>query len=215
MFTGIVTAMGRIGAVSRNGARGRERPVRGRGRGKGEEGTSLTLTIRAPYRGLKKGESIAVNGACLTVERVVPGGFRVHVVETTRDRTLFGGYAPGRRVNLERAVRAADRLGGHVVQGHVDGVADVVRVEERGDAVVCDLQVPAGVREVCIPQGSITVDGVSLTINALPGPDLVQIALIPFTRAHTTLGALRVGDRVHVEGDLLGKYVRELCRTER
>src|SRR2546422_6918971 len=197
MFTGIVTAVGTVAKATRE--------------------TGLALTIRARYRGLKRGESICVNGACLTVERVVKGGFRVHVVETTRDRTLFADYARGRRVNLERALRAADRLGGHLVQGHVDGVAEVVRVEGPGggDALVCDLRVPRGVRAVCIPQGSITVDGVSLTINALPGPDLVQVALIPFTRAHTTLGALRVGERVHVEGDLLGKYVRQLCGTER
>ncbi len=201
MFTGIVTAVGTVAKVSRNG-----------GMGKGEGG--LVLGIRAPYKGLKRGESVAVNGACLTVERVVRGGFTAHVVETTRDRTLFAEYARGRRVNLERAVRAADRLGGHLVQGHVDGVAEVVRVEG-GDALVCDLRVPRGVRAVCIPQGSIAVDGVSLTINALPGPDLVQVALIPFTRVHTTLGALRVGERVHVEGDLLGKYVRQLCGTER
>ena len=208
MFTGIVTAVGRVEAVSSNGGKGR-------GRGTGEVG--LVLEIRAPYKGLKRGESVAVNGACLTVERVVKGRFRVQVVETTRDRTLFADYARGRRVNLERALRAADRLGGHLVQGHVDGVAEVVRVEGpgEGDALVCDLRVPRGVRAVCIPQGSITVDGVSLTINALPGPDLVQVALIPFTRAHTTLGALRVGERVHVEGDLLGKYVRQLCGTER
>src|SRR3989441_13360285 len=197
MFTGIVTAVGTVAKATRE--------------------TGLALTIRAPYRGLKKGESIAVNGACLTVDRVLKGGFQVHVVETTRDRTLFADYARGPRVDLDVALRAADRLGGHLVQGHVDGVAEVVRVEGpgRGDALVCDLRVPRGVRAVCIPQGSITVDGVSLTINALPGPDLVQIALIPFTRAHTTLGALRVGERVHVEGDLVGKYVRQLCGTER
>jgi riboflavin synthase len=223
MFTGIVTAVGTVAKATRETLKD-SRTVAGNpkglpdGRGKREAG--LGLTIRAPYRGLKRGESIAVNGACLTVEKVVPGGFRVHVVETTEDRTLFAEYARGRRVNLERALRAADRLGGHLVQGHVDGVAEVVRTTGReggggGDVLVCDLRVPRGVREVCMPQGSITVDGVSLTINALPGPDLVQIALIPFTRAHTTLGALRVGERVHVEGDLVGKYVRQLCGTER
>ena len=196
MFTGIVTAIGRVGAVSRDGDRG------------------LTLTIRAAYKGLKKGESIAVNGACLTVERVVRGGFTVHVIETTEGRTLLGEYASGRKVNLERAVRAADRLGGHIVQGHVDGVAVVARAEPRADAWVCDLHVPPPVREVSIPQGSITVDGVSMTINALPAPNVVQISLIPFTRAHTTLGALKTGDRVHVEGDVLAKYVRQLCRSQ-
>jgi len=200
MFTGIVSAVGRVAKATR-------------ATGNGTQG--LTLTIRAPFKGLKQGESIAVNGACLTVERAVKGGFSVHVVETTEGRTLFGEYAPGRPVNLERALRAADRLGGHIVQGHVDGVAVVTQVERRGDAWVYDLRVPVAVRQVSIPRGAITVDGVSLTINELPGKDLVQISLIPFTREHTTLGTLGVGDRVHVEGDTLGKYVRELCSTAR
>jgi len=156
-----------------------------------------------------------VNGACLTVERVAKGAFTVHVIDTTRDRTLLGEYAAGRPVNLERAVRASDRLGGHLVQGHVDGVALVERVEPRGDAWLYDLRVPAEVWDVSIPHGSITVDGVSLTVNALPARPLVQVSLIPFTRAHTTLGGLVVGDQVHVEGDVLGKYVRQLCRSER
>jgi len=181
--------------------------------GNGKRETGLTLTVRAPFTGVKRGESIAVNGACLTVERVLKGGFTVHVVETTAGRTLLGEYAVGRPVNLERALRAADRLGGHFVQGHVDGVALVERVTQVEDAWIYDLRVPRSVREISIPHGAITVDGVSLTINDLPGPDSVQISLIPFTRAHTTLGTLRVGDRVHVEGDVLGKYVRQLCRT--
>lgn len=193
MFTGIVSAVGRVGSVARN--------------------RGLTLSIRAPFKAIKRGESIAVNGACLTVERVLKGGFAVHVVETTEGRTLFGEYTAGRPVNLERAVRATDRLGGHIVQGHVDGVAVVDGVAREGDAWIYDLRVPRAVRDISIPHGAITVDGVSLTINALPGPDAVQIALIPFTREHTTLGALRGGDRVHVEGDVLGKYVRQLCRT--
>ena len=200
MFTGIVSAVGRVAKATR-------------ATGNGTQG--LTLTIRAPFKGLKQGESIAVTGASLTVERAVTGGFSVHVVETTEGRTLFGEYAPGRPVNLERALRAADRLGGHIVQGHVDGVAVVTQVERRGDGWVYDLRVPAAVRQVSIPRGAITVDGVSLTINDLPGKDLVQISLIPFTREHTTLGTLGVGDRVHVEGDTLGKYVRELCSTAR
>jgi len=200
MFTGIVSAVGRIAKATRQ-------------TGNGKRETGLTLTIRAPYKGIKQGESIAVNGACLTVERAVKGGFSVHVVETTEGRTLFGEYVAGRPVNLERALRAADRLGGHIVQGHVDGVAVVQRVERRGDAWVYDLRVPDAVRQVSIPRGAITLDGVSLTINDLPGNDLVQISLIPFTREHTTLGTLVVGDRVHVEGDVLGKYVRQLCRT--
>ena len=206
MFTGIVSAVGRVDGVTRNGGKGR-------GRGKEEGADGLVLAIRAPFKGLKRGESIAVNGVCLTIERVVKGGFTVHVIETTEGRTLFGEYVTGRKVNLERALRAADRLGGHIVQGHVDGVAVVERADRRGDAWVYDLRVPSAVRDSSIPQGSITLDGVSLTINALPGPDLVQVALIPFTRRRTTLGNLRVSDRVHVEGDVLGKYVRQLCRS--
>ena len=200
MFTGIVSAMGRVAKATREA-------------GNGKRETGLTLTVRAPFTGVKRGESIAVNGACLTVERVLKGGFTVHVVETTAGRTLLGEYAVGRPVNLERALRAADRLGGHFVQGHVDGVALVERVTQGEDAWIYDLRVPRSVREISIPHGAITVYGVSLTINDLPGPDSVQISLIPFTRAHTTLGTLRVGDRVHVEGDVLGKYVRQLCRT--
>lgn len=200
MFTGIVSAVGRIAKATRDA-------------GNGKRETGLTLAIRAPYKGVKQGESIAVNGACLTVERVLKGGFAVHVVETTEGRTLFGEYTVGRPVNLERALRATDRLGGHIVQGHVDGVAVVERVARAGDAWVFDLRVPQAVREISIPHGAVTVDGVSLTINDLPGPDSVQIALIPFTYEHTTLGTLRGGDRVHVEGDVLGKYVRQLCRT--
>lgn len=193
MFTGIVSAVGRVAKATRE--------------------AGLALAIRAPYKGMRRGESVAVNGACLTVERVLRGGFTVHVVETTLGRTLLGEYAAGRRVNLERAVRAMDRLGGHIVQGHVDGVAVVARETRAEEAWVVDLRVPAAVREISIPHGSITVDGVSLTVNALPGPDLVQVALVPFTRARTTLGTLRAGDRVHVEGDVLGKYVRQLCRS--
>ncbi len=194
MFTGIVTAVGRVAKATRNG--------------------TAVFEIRAPYQNLRRGESIAINGACLTVEKVVRGGFTVRAVETTLDRTLFAEYAAGRRVNLERAVRAADRMGGHMVQGHVDGVATVDHVTPRGEASLVGLRVPDAVRAVCIPLGAITVDGVSLTVDALPGPWLVQVSLIPFTRDHTTLGGLQPGDRVHVEGDLIGKYVRQLCRSD-
>ncbi|PYO36029.1 MAG: riboflavin synthase [Gemmatimonadetes bacterium] len=199
MFTGIVSAVGRVQRVTGNGKRG----------------AGITLTLRAPYRGVRKGESIAVNGACLTVERVVKGGFTVHVVQTTAGRTLFDEYAPGRRVNLERALRATDRLGGHFVQGHVDGVATVERVAERGDALLLDLRVPSEVDAATIAHGSITVDGVSLTVNDRPAKGVIQVSLIPFTRAQTTLGALQAGDRLHVEGDVLGKYVRQLWPSDR
>lgn len=201
MFTGIVTAVGRIAQTTRDG-----------GRRTGDRG--VALTIRAPWRGLKKGESIAVNGACLTVERVARGGFTVYAVPATLGRTLLGEYEPGRPVNLERAVRAGDRLGGHFVQGHVDGVGEVAHVQGDGDAWLLDVRLPATVRPLAVPQGSLALDGVSLTIVALPAPDVARVALVPYTRAHTTLGRLAVGDRVHVEGDILAKYVKALCRSE-
>ena len=191
MFTGIVTAVGEVLEAR-------------------EAGGGLDLILACPYPGLVPGESIAVDGACLTVARAVDGGFTAHVVRTTLDRTGFSSYRPTRRVNLERALRAGDPLGGHLVQGHVDGLGTVERVGKREDARLLDIRVPPSVAEVSIPLGSVTVDGVSLTVNAVPGPDLIQISLIPFTLEHTTLGERRVGDRVHLEGDTIGKYVRAM-----
>lgn len=188
MFTGLVTAVGRVAKATR-----------------GADG--LTLRIRAPFRGVRRGESIAVDGACLTVERPGRGWFEVHVVATSLDRTGFARYAAGRRVNLERAIRAGERLGGHLVQGHVDGMGAVIGVADRGDARLLDIAVPDAVGAVSIPLGSITVDGVSLTVNALPRPGVVQVSLIPETLRKTTLDERRVGDAVHLEGDLIGKYV--------
>ncbi|MDP3909513.1 MAG: riboflavin synthase [Gemmatimonadales bacterium] len=181
------------------------------------QNNGVELRVTALFKGLRKGESVAVNGACLTVERVMKGGFTVHAVATTLGRTLIGEWAKGRPVNLERALRASDRLGGHFVQGHVDGVGTVRRVAEQEDALLVDVQVPAEVAEYLIPRGAVTVDGVSLTINALPaagGGGVMQISLVPYTRTHTTLGRLAAGDRVHVEADVLGKYVRQLCRSD-
>jgi riboflavin synthase len=193
MFTGIVSAVGRLESVALN--------------------NGVELRIKASYKGVKQGESIAVNGACLTVEKVLKGGFTVHAVQTTLGRTLIKEWQKGRSVNLERAVRAADLMGGHIVQGHVDGVATVARVSDAGDARLLDVAVPADVAAVTILHGAITIDGVSLTVNAIPRPGVVQVSLVPFTREHTTLGQIAAGDRVHVEADVLGKYVRQLCRS--
>jgi riboflavin synthase len=195
MFTGIVAAVGRIAAVRVN---------------KGAE-----LRITAPFRAVKKGESIALNGACLTVERVVKGGFTVHAIATTLGRTLIGEWRKGRAINLERALRASDRLGGHFVQGHVDGVGIVERVAEADDALLVDIRVPQTVGETTVLHGSIALDGVSLTVNDVTPSGFVQVSLVPFTREHTTLGRIKQGDRLHVEADVLGKYVRQLCRSER
>jgi riboflavin synthase len=191
MFTGIITEIGTIREA---------RPAEG----------GLHLEIAASWTDLALGESIAVDGACLTVTEPGEGGFRVHIVRTSLERTRFADLQPGDRVNLERALRVGDRLGGHLVQGHVDGVGKVLRVSAQEDARLLDLQVPPEVARVSVPLGSITVDGVSLTVNAMPDPGTVQISLIPFTLEHTTLGGRRPGDRVHLEADAIGKYVRAL-----
>ena len=168
------------------------------------------LRIRSRWESFSEGESIAVNGACLTVLQHAPHWFTVAAVVTTIGRTTIGSWSAGRRVNLERALRLGDRLGGHLVQGHVDGVATVTRVTQDGDARRIELALPSGLVDLMVPHGSLTVDGVSLTVNDLPGGDVVEISLIDYTLRHTTLSDLRVGDAVHVEADMMGKYVQRL-----
>ena len=196
MFTGIVSAIGTVLEANRRSG-------------------GLELEIESAYPDLEPGESVAVDGACLTVEAVTPRGFRVQVVSTTMSRTGFGEYTVGRRVNLERALRVGDRLGGHLVQAHVDGLGSVDRVSESPNGRLLDLGVPSDVARITVPLGSITVDGVSLTVNSKPSPTTIQISLIPFTLQHTTLGERRVGDRVHLEGDTIAKYVAALLEEQR
>ena len=191
MFTGLIDDVGTVTRVSDSPA-GRE------------------LRVACGYDSLVAGESIAVNGACLTVIEHGPGFFTCAAVQTTLGRTTIGELAEGARVNLERAMRLCDRLGGHLVQGHVDGVGVVRSVAQAGDARLVDVEAPEAVAALLVPHGSIAVDGVSLTVNALPAPGVVQLSLIAFTLAHTTLGALRAGDRVQLEADVVGKFVRRL-----
>ena len=191
MFTGLVDAVGTIDRVTETSV-GRE------------------FLIRSRYDDLEDGESVAVNGACLTVYDRTDGRVAVAAVVTTLGRTAMGDWTTGKRVNLERALKASDRLGGHIVQGHVDGVGTVRRVRKSGDAVLVDVAVPHEIAELLVPHGSITIDGVSLTVNAIPESSVVQLSLIDYTLRHTTLGDLTTGDAVHVEGDVIGKYVRQL-----
>ena len=176
----------------------------------GDAGREFRIECR--YDDLEDGESIAVNGACLTVREYGAGWFTVAAVVTTLGRTTIADWRDGWRVNLERALRVGDRLGGHFVQGHVDGVATVDEVRRRDDAVLVDLALPPGLAELMVQHGSVTVDGVSLTVNDLPAPGALQLSLIEYTLRHTTLGRLAVGDRVHVEADMLGKYVQRLLK---
>jgi len=191
VFTGLVDDVGIIERVAAAAA-GRE------------------FRVRCRYDDLAAGESIAVNGACLTVLRHGPGWFSVAAVNTTLERTTMAGWQAGRRVNLERALRAGDRLGGHLVQGHVDGVARVTGVRAAGDARLIDLALPAGLGELMVHHGSIAVDGVSLTVNDLLAAEVVQLSLIDYTLRHTALDTLAEGDTVHVEADMIGKYVQRL-----
>lgn len=196
MFTGIVDDVGTIERITSTPA-GRE------------------FRVRCRYEDLADGESIAVNGACLTVRDRGAHWFTAAAVSTTLGRTTMGNWAHGRRVNLERAIRVGDRFGGHIVQGHVDGVARVVGVRTAGDARLIDLALPPGLTDLMVRHGSIAVDGVSLTINDLPGPEIVQLSLIDYTLRHTALDTLGEGDEVHVEADMIGKYVQRLMAAYR
>jgi riboflavin synthase len=191
LFTGLVDDVGVIERVERTEA-GRE------------------LRISSRYGSVADGESIAVNGACLTVRASGPGWFDVAAVVTTLGRTTIGDWTVGQRVNLERAMKLGDRLGGHIVQGHVDDVAIVQHIERLDDAILVDVRIPDDLVSLMVLHGSVTVDGVSLTVNALPEPGILQLSLIEYTWRHTTLGTLVAGQRVHVEADMLGKYVRQL-----
>jgi len=190
MFTGLIEQVGEVESVRQTDA-GRE------------------LRVRAPFNDLEAGESIALNGACLTVREFGPGWFDAAAVLTTLERTAIGGWKAGTRVNLERALRATDRLGGHIVQGHVDCVGVVTSRDLAGDAVLIDLSLPASLEPLFVLHGSIAVDGVSLTVNELKTGGL-QLSLIDYTLRHTTLGDLRAGSRVHVEADVIAKHLRRL-----
>jgi riboflavin synthase len=190
MFTGLIEQVGEIENVRQTDA-GRE------------------IRIRAPFTDLSTGESIAVNGACLTVREIGSSWFDAAAVLTTLERTTIGDWKKGTRVNLERALRPGDRLGGHIVQGHVDCVGIVAAREESGDALLIDVSVPASIELLLVLHGSVAVDGVSLTVNELR-PGGLQLSLIDYTLRHTTLGELREGGRVHVEADVVAKHVRRL-----
>jgi riboflavin synthase len=190
MFTGLIEQVGEIESVRQTDA-GRE------------------LRIRAPFTDLTTGESIAVNGACLTVRELGKSWFDAAAVLTTLERTAIGEWKKGTRVNLERAMRPGDRLGGHIVQGHVDCVGIVAARAQAGDALLIDVSVPASIEPLLISHGSVTVDGVSLTVNELK-PGGLQISLIDYTLRHTTLGELKEGSRVHIEADVIAKHVRRL-----
>lgn len=192
MFTGIVEAIGEIRSVV-------------------ESSTSKVLEIHADFAGtLSLGQSVAVDGACLTVTDRGDDHFTVRAIDTTLSRTLAKTYVAGARVNLERAIKVGHRLDGHMVQGHVDGVGKLVRRRQVGETWLLDVGLPQEVEAVTILHGSVTLNGVSLTVNELMSGSVCQVALIPFTWEHTNLSGLEPGSPLNVEGDVIGKYVQRL-----
>jgi riboflavin synthase len=197
MFTGIIEATGRVRKIEPRGG-----------------GTRVTLETPRPLRALALGESIAVNGACLTVIAMRGRQFTVEVSPETLRRTTLGGLAAGTRVNLERALRVGDRLGGHIVQGHVDGVGTLDAITPDREWSLYRFHAPAALAPYLVEKGSIAVDGVSLTLFACRGTRFT-VALIPHTLAVTTLGARRPGDRVNVEADVLLKQIAAMLSSRR
>jgi len=192
MFTGIVEELGTVAAVV-------------------DLGEAARLTVRGPLvtQDARHGDSIAVNGVCLTVVEVTDAAFTADVMKETLDRTGLGGLAAGDEVNLERAATLSTRLGGHLVQGHVDGVGVVTARQSGPRWEVVTVALPAELSRYVVHKGSITVDGVSLTVSALAA-GAFQVSLIPATLKLTTLGHREVGDRVNLEVDVLAKYVESL-----
>ena len=173
-----------------------------------ENGLRLAIRAARILDGLRVGDSIAVEGVCQTVVDLDDTGrFAVDVIATTLSRTTLGGLRAGDPVNLERALTLGARLGGHLVQGHVDAVGTVRALAHAGGHVLLDVALPDEVADVTVLHGSIAIAGVSLTVNALPAPGVVQVALIPHTWENTTLARLRPGDPVNLEGDLVGRFV--------
>lgn len=195
MFTGLIEEIGRLDNVERTEA-------------------GVELRIGTSWNDLIQGESISVNGVCLTVRETGPGWFTVAAAAMTVDRTTVEDWEPGKLLHLERAMRADTRLGGHFVQGHVDGVGVVKKVKQKGDALLVDVKLPKGLAETLVLHGSVTLDGVSLTVNDLEG-DKLQVALVEYTLSHSSLGELEKGSRVNVETDVIGKYVQRLVAPYR
>jgi len=171
------------------------------------DGRELVVGAETVMADLKISDSISVDGVCQTVVSTGRGIFKVQVIATTLSRTTLGEYRRGRKVNLERSIAAGERFGGHFVQGHVDGVGTVKSVTRQGDMWLVRFSLPETVAPFTILHGSICIDGVSLTVNALPDSGTAEVALIPYTYGHTNLSRLSAGSRVNLEADMIGKYV--------
>lgn len=194
MFTGIVEEMGAVSSIEKSLA-----------------GTRMTLLASLVMSDLKIGDSVSVNGTCLTIVGRGEREFSVEVSPETLAVTTLGKLAAGAPVNLERAMRLNERLGGHMVAGHVDGIGTILARQPDGNAVILECEAPKEMLRYCVPKGSVTVDGISLTINQVTERSFT-VAIIPHTAKVTTLGLKQVGDQVNLESDLIGKYVERLLQ---
>lgn len=188
MFTGIVEEAGRVRAVSPSG---------------------LSISAQIVLSGARLGDSMAVNGACLTINRVEEGTFSVEVMPETWHRTNLGRLRPGDQVNLERPLVLGGRLGGHLVQGHIDATGQVLALKSEGEAQLVRLSASPSVMRYIVEKGFIAVDGVSLTVVARDSHSF-QVSLVSYTRDHTNLGQRKPGDMVNLEVDIIAKYVESL-----
>jgi riboflavin synthase len=195
MFTGIIEELGTVAKVEVL-----------------EDSIRLGIKGTLVREDLTQGESVSVNGVCLTAAEVTPEGFIADVMLETLNRSSLSGIAEGERVNLERAMSGAGRFGGHVVQGHVDGVAEIISREPSANWEVVKVRIPSELAKYVVHKGSITFDGVSLTVNDISG-DVVSLSLIPETLRLTTLGTKQAGDKLNVEADILAKHIEKLIEA--
>lgn len=196
MFTGLIQAIGVVKRVS-----------------DGPEGKTLAIQCPGLIGDIAVDDSIAVNGVCLTATRLEPDGFIAQAIHTTLEKTTIGLLQPEQRVNLELAMRASDRLGGHLVQGHVNAIGRLAAIEMRGQNWLIQIDFPADLRKYMISEGSITLDGISLTIAELSDSRLT-VSIIPHTLAHTTLSDRSAGDAVNIEVDIMAKYIENFLRLD-
>jgi riboflavin synthase len=190
MFTGIVEGIGKVTEVRHRGAL-----------------LLLTIALPAALTDMAVGDSICVSGACLTVSDCGEGSFQAEISPETLERTNVGSLSPSDEVNLERALKISDRLGGHLVTGHVDATGSVTELARGSGSLTLTIRVPREITSYLVEKGSVTVEGVSLTVSGMLGNAFV-VAIIPYTVDHTTLGKKRIGDRVNIEVDIIGKYVK-------
>ena len=191
MFTGIITDLGRVRSVSPGGV------------------TRIVLETAYDTAGIAMGASIACNGPCLSVVDKGLGWFAVDASAETLARTTIGSWGPGTPVNLERPLKLGDELGGHLVSGHVDGLAEIAERQPDGDSLRFEIRVPAAFQRFIAPKGSVALDGVSLTVNEVEG-ELFGVNIIPVTQRETSFGKLAPGDRVNLEIDMLARYLARL-----